>query len=402
MNGLRTALAAAVFCVGLAPGAFAQSESARGELIEGVDIERRGSEALITIRFAVPIAYARHAPVAFGQRLRIYPGLTGAKESTTRGLLRLPETDMVPQFTVTYPEPDDALLIEFDRPTRFAVHPTTHGITVAVPVLPGATDWVVITRDWALGPVDPAAVAAALTASAAENAPAPAPEEAETAQAAPEEPPVAFNSAVSLVGFAGGGNGSFKLPIDSMKQLRFATVVRQQQDWSCGSAALATMLTYHYNHPITEAEAMKVMYERGNQAKIRREGFSLLDMKLFLESLGYQSNGFQTSLERLAHVKVPAIVIINDSGYNHFVVVKGMRHGNVLLGDPAKGNRVLSRRAFEAMWETKVVFVITSRREGVAFNFSADWRFMAAPLGEGIGREGLANALLVRPGPNDF
>jgi predicted double-glycine peptidase len=144
------------------------------------------------------------------------------------------------------------------------------------------------------------------------------------------------------------------------------------------------------------------MFARGNQQRIQREGFSLLDMKLYLESLGYHANGFETSLDRLARVKVPAIVIINDHGYNHFVVVKGLRHGNVLLGDPAKGNRVVSRQAFDAMWENRIVFVITSRREGVAFNYSEDWRFMAAPLGEAVSRESLGALLLTRAGPNDF
>jgi predicted double-glycine peptidase len=402
MTGFARVLAAVLVCVGCTTGAHAQT--ARAELIDGVDIERRGNEALIHIRFSVPIEYSRHTPADSGDSLRIYPGLTGAANGTSRGMLRLPQTDMVPQFIVTYPESDDALLIQFDRPTRFEVAPDRHSITVTVPVLPGARDWVVITREWSITPYDhAAAIRAALTASVVEGtveAATAAEEEAEQAQL--PEPAVVFQSGVQLAGFAGGGGGSFNLRLDSMKQVRFGTIVRQEQDWSCGSAALATLLTYHYNHPMSEAEALEAMFARGNQAKIRREGFSLLDIKTFLESLGYQANGFETSLDRLVRVKVPAIVIVNDSGYNHFVVVKGLRHGNVLLGDPAKGNRVVSRAAFEQMWENKIVFVITSRREGVAFNFSEDWRFMSAPLGDAVSREGLGALLMTRHGPNDF
>jgi len=400
MSFLRGVARAALLCAGLAAAAPAIAEQARGELIEGVDVERLGGEALISIRFTVPIAYARHAPADAGASLRIYPGLPGAEHSRSKGSLRLPATDMVPRFTATYPEPDGALLIQFDRPTRFEVNPNSQSITVTVPVLPGARDWVVITRDWALSPVDPDAVQAALAAAPAQVAEATL--EGEPPPPAAPEPEVVFDSSVQLVGFAGGGNGSYALPVDSMKQLRFGTVVRQQQDWSCGSAAVATLLTYHYNHPVSEADALDAMFARGNQQRIRREGFSLLDMKVYLESLGYQANGFETSLERLARVKVPAIVIVNDQGYNHFVVVKGLRHGNVLLGDPAKGNRVVSRRTFDAMWENRIVFVITSRREGVAFNHSEDWRFTAAPLGEAVSRESLGALLLTRAGPNDF
>jgi predicted double-glycine peptidase len=402
MSGFAKAAVAIALCAGLAAAGLARAQTARGELIEGIDIERHGNEALITIRFNAPIAYSRHSPESFGKSLRIYPGLTGGAESASKGSLRLPDTDMVPLFTVSYPEPDDAILIEFDRETRFDVHPNSRSIAVSVPVLAGAQDWVVITRDWALKPVDPAAVRAALAASAVTVAEEPAAEPEDAVQSEPAQPVAAMPSEVQLVGFAGGGNGAFTVRTDSMKQVRFSTIVQQKQDWSCGSAAVATLLSYHYNHPMSEAEALDAMYERGNQVKIRREGFSLLDIKNFLESLGYQANGFETSLDRLARVKVPAIVIINDNGYNHFVVVKGLRHGNVLLGDPAKGNRVISRARFEAMWEKRIVFVITSRREGVAFNFSEDWRFMAAPLGDALGRDSLASALLVRAGPNDF
>jgi predicted double-glycine peptidase len=391
---------AALLCVLLAAATAARAAQARGELIEGVDVERQGNEALIHIRFTVPIAYSRHAPADSGSSLRIYPGLPGAADSRSKGSLRLPKNDMVPRFTLSYPEPDGALLIEFDRPTRFEVNPNSQSITVTVPVLPGARDWVVITRDWALAAIDPEAVQAALAAPPVQ-VPEDALEEAPPPPAQPE-PPVVFDSRVQLVGFAGGGNGAFSVRVDSLKDVRFGTVVRQQQDWSCGSAAVATLLTYHYNHPVSESEALEAMYARGNQRRIRREGFSLLDMKVYLEALGYQANGFETSLERLARVRVPAIVIINDQGYNHFVVVKGLRHDSVLLGDPAKGNRVLSRESFEAMWENRIVFVITSRREGVAFNFSEDWRFMAAPLGEAVGRQSLATALMTRAGPNDF
>jgi hypothetical protein len=123
MTGVTRAAAVLAFCAGFAGGALAQ---ARGELVEAIDIERKGAEALITIRFSAPIAYQTHTPVDSGSSLRIYPGIPGAETSSTRGMLRLPDTDMVPPFTVSYPEPDGALLIEFDRPTRFEVSPNTH------------------------------------------------------------------------------------------------------------------------------------------------------------------------------------------------------------------------------------------------------------------------------------
>ncbi|HET8713491.1 MAG TPA: C39 family peptidase [Gemmatimonadales bacterium] len=394
----RQGKALAVLGAGLIVSTALHAQTARGDLIDGIDVERRGSEALIDVRFNVPIAYVGHSPAASGATLRIYPGLTGAAASATRGELRLPKTDMIPRFTVTYPEPDNALVIRFDRPTRFEVHPSARSIAISIPVLPGAKDWVVVTNDWSVKRIDAAAVKAALAASPVELSGA----MSQSAEQAPPSREPSLQSTVQIVGFAGGGNGMFSLPVDSLKQVRFYTVVRQHQDWSCGSAAIATLLTYHYNYPITEQEVLEAMYAHGNQKKIRKEGFSMLDMKRFLDSLGYRANGFQTSLERLAHVKVPAIVIIHDRGYDHFVVVKGLRGDNVLLGDPARGNRVLSRAAFDAMWRSRILFVITARHDGVAFNGSQDWRFMAAPLGDAVSRDSLAAMLLARPPRSDF
>src|SRR5690606_40798166 len=55
-------------------------------------------------------------------------------------------------------------------------------------------------------------------------------------------------------------------------------------DFSCGSAATATLLTYQYGHPVTELEVFRQMYAQGDQARIRKEGFSLLDMRRYLQS----------------------------------------------------------------------------------------------------------------------
>lgn len=207
---------------------------------------------------------------------------------------------------------------------------------------------------------------------------------------------------VTLMGLGGGGGGAYHIPVKTLQQVRFSTTIKQHRDWSCGSAAVATLLTYNYGHPIKELRVLDTMYAHGNQAKIRREGFSLLDIKRFLASLGYQANGYQTSLKRLALAHVPAIVMIDDHGYKHFVVVKGIRGANVLVGDPARGARVIPYHEFMKLWRDRIVFVITNRRKSARFNDAADWAYMSAPLRDGLNRQSLGSLLLFRPGPNDF
>ncbi|MDE2297541.1 MAG: C39 family peptidase [Burkholderiales bacterium] len=197
--------------------------------------------------------------------------------------------------------------------------------------------------------------------------------------------------------------GAYNVPVKSIREERFASTVHQQYDFSCGSAALSTLLTYQYNYPVTEDKVFEEMFRRGDQAKIRVEGFSLLDMKRYLEAHGFQADGFQESLDKLAAVHIPAIVLVNENGYHHFVVVKGVRDGRVLIGDPSGGKRAVTRAAFEAAWVNHILFVITNQQKTARFNAAADWQAAPAfPLAEGISRTGLAGIVMPKLGPTDF
>ncbi|MBD8530046.1 MULTISPECIES: C39 family peptidase [unclassified Massilia] len=193
------------------------------------------------------------------------------------------------------------------------------------------------------------------------------------------------------------------MPVKSMKDLRFQATLRQQYDFSCGSAALATLLTHHYNIPTTEQMAFQEMFSTGDQQKIRSEGFSLLDMQRFLKKRGYTANGFQLPLDKLIEAKLPAIVLISDNGYHHFVVVKGAEDGRILIGDPSRGTRLMARERFESIWANRILFVIHEGPNKPGFNLAADWRNAPrAPLVEGA-RGALENTYgLPKFGPGDF
>ena len=197
--------------------------------------------------------------------------------------------------------------------------------------------------------------------------------------------------------------GAFSVPATSIKEARFSAMVRQQYDFSCGSAALSTLLTYHYRFPVTEQTVFEEMFARGEQEKIKKEGFSLLDIKRYLEAHGFEADGFEAPLDKLASAGIPAIVLINDNGYNHFVVVKGIRDQRVLIGDPSGGTRVMLRHAFESMWVNQILFVISNHQDVAGFNQAADWSVaVRAPLGSGINRQGLGQLVIPKFGSADF
>lgn len=196
--------------------------------------------------------------------------------------------------------------------------------------------------------------------------------------------------------------GAFSVPVDSLKDLRFRSTIHQQFDFSCGSAALATLLTYHYKFPVSEQQVFSEMYERGDKAKIRQEGFSLLDIKTYLGAHGFASDGFIAGLDDLAASGIPAIVLIKDRGYNHFVVLKGVRDGRVLIGDPSSGTRALHYAQFKDMWINGILFVILDHQKLASFNSDVDWRVApGAPVSNGVYNGSLGTGL-PKYGPGDF
>jgi predicted double-glycine peptidase len=201
----------------------------------------------------------------------------------------------------------------------------------------------------------------------------------------------------------GTGSGRYALKVTSLKEARFRTTVRQQYDFSCGSAALATLLTYHYGNKVSEQAVFEAMYAQGDQQKIQREGFSLLDMKRYLRDQGYQADGFELPLDKLVESGLPAIVLIAEKNYHHFVVVKGMRNGRVLVGDPSSGARALSRETFESVWVNRLLFVVHNRQSQALFNADAEWQYAPrAPLASGLQNDALAIQALGKLGPTDF
>lgn len=184
--------------------------------------------------------------------------------------------------------------------------------------------------------------------------------------------------------FATGGV-VYQANVMSVRDIPFRSVVRQQYDYSCGSAALATLLSYHYGSKISEGEVFKAMWDAGDHDKIKAVGFSLLDMKRYLEARGLSSDGYRATYEQLAEAQVPAILVVKTGSYRHFVVMKGIKGNTVLIGDPALGLRKYDRAEFMKMWNG-IVFAIHAKPGLTAsFNLASEWRpWSVAPLDEAM------------------
>lgn len=196
--------------------------------------------------------------------------------------------------------------------------------------------------------------------------------------------------------------GSYQLPLTGMRSAKVRSTVIQKLDFSCGSAAIATLLTYQYGYAVTEQSVFEEMFSQGDQQAIRQHGFSLLDMKKYLAQHGFEADGFEQTLDKLLVAKLPAIVLVNDKGYNHFVVVKGLRDGRVLISDPASGTRAMPRDAFEAIWKTRLLFVVHNQTRRAMFDDPVSWQAAQhAPIGSANGDQ-LRTIALQRLSPGDF
>ena len=171
------------------------------------------------------------------------------------------------------------------------------------------------------------------------------------------------------ISFSSGGT-RLGAEVKSIKEIRDAQVVRQRWDYSCGSAALSTVLTYHLNDPTPESAVVVSILRRTDPVRVRsRGGFSLLDLKNYLGRRGYRSAGYaELELGDLEAFEVPAIVPISLKGFDHFVVFLGRYGDRVVVADPAFGNMTLGIARFNELWKSRIAFAIkdAERRDGEA------------------------------------
>lgn len=184
-----------------------------------------------------------------------------------------------------------------------------------------------------------------------------------------------------LAGLAVGGAAAVGFPqgararaVRTVREMRHTRVVLQEFDISCAAAALATILNYQHGERLTEREIALSLIDRPEYIEtpelVRlRQGFSLLDLKRYVESRGYEGIGFGRMVYENVLERAPIIVPIDNLGYRHFLVFRGQLGGSVICADPAYGNRTMSRERFERLWlefpELGKVGFVVERRDGL-------------------------------------
>lgn len=159
--------------------------------------------------------------------------------------------------------------------------------------------------------------------------------------------------------FAALPNGTlvFK-PVISIRERRFINLVEQDTDFSCGAAALATLLNQAYGWQFTEADIIHGMLAEADHELVRTQGFSMLDMKRYAQNIGLRARGYRIAPEQLEQIKIPSIVLLDVRGYKHFVVMQTSSDGWVYVGDPVLGHKKMTLEDFSKGWNGIVFAVI--------------------------------------------
>jgi len=147
--------------------------------------------------------------------------------------------------------------------------------------------------------------------------------------------------------------------VEPLAAKKFKNVVRQAYDYSCGSAALTTLLDYYLGRNFQERQVMEGLLRFGETERIvERRGFSMLDMKRLVTALGHPSGGFKAEASDLETLDHPAIAPIEYAGFKHFVVIRTVYDGRVYVADPSLGNISFTLHRFLEIWDDNVLFIV--------------------------------------------
>ncbi len=163
-------------------------------------------------------------------------------------------------------------------------------------------------------------------------------------------------------------NSSVRRDFSTWSDRLWKNIQRQQFDYSCGAAALATVGKYYFGDPLSEPVVLYVLVNQLTEEGLKdreEHGFSLLDLRLASIKLGYSAASIILRPQDIDLLEGPIIVILNDGILDHFVVLKGKDGDMVYLADSARGNIKMPFWRFLLQWKSRVALVLGKPNMGI-------------------------------------
>jgi predicted double-glycine peptidase len=122
---------------------------------------------------------------------------------------------------------------------------------------------------------------------------------------------------------------------DFDKDVLFKGIDSQIHDYSCGTAALATLISGLYEN-IEEQKVIDVIFD---SEEAKNAGYTASQLESAAKKLGFNAEWRKISPDILPKIKQPVILLIGlNSDFAHYVVFKGIDNNEAFLADPIRGN----------------------------------------------------------------
>ena len=153
----------------------------------------------------------------------------------------------------------------------------------------------------------------------------------------------------------------FRSRITSWKELQQRNVVMQNREYSCGAAAVATVLRFYWGDAVKEENVLSALMQMLTPEEIKdrvKNGLAISDLRRAAVKMGYQASIGTMTFEKLAASRVPLVVPLRLKQYDHFVVFRGVVDGRVYRADPIRGNVRPTISEFRSQWQKQAVLVV--------------------------------------------
>ncbi len=157
--------------------------------------------------------------------------------------------------------------------------------------------------------------------------------------------------------------------------------LQQHDETDCGAACLSMILEYYgAKYPLSQLKQL---------IKIDTQGTNFRAIIKGSEKLNLKTEALEGNMEELldgissAEVKLPFIArIINEVGFEHFVVVYKVKKDCLIIGDPAKASiSKISMHEFEERWQQQILVFETTERflkiNARKFSFLKFWQYVS-------------------------
>ena len=129
------------------------------------------------------------------------------------------------------------------------------------------------------------------------------------------------------------------------------TLTRQQAGFDCGSAALATLLSFYTDRAVEPDDLVRSQsFTTDEWQRVRREGFSLVYLADMAAALKVKPSVTRLPSRALLSVPLPVLVYLRLPTGPHFSVLTGIAGQRVTLADPTQGALMWTLNQFLRAW----------------------------------------------------